>query len=71
MADPTPVPSLTLDEALALMDKHADDSKAAQDAEKVKIKKKEKVKDLLKEGAKQGLKGLGIHTKRLLDEVED
>ena len=62
---------LTLEEALALMDKHEADSTAASDAKKAEIKKKEKVKDLLKEGAKQGRGGLGSNTQRLLDQIED
>jgi hypothetical protein len=62
---------LTLDEALALMDKHEADAAEATDAEKAKIKKKEKVKDLLKEGAKQGRGGFNSNSKRLLDQIED
>ncbi len=62
---------LTLDEALALLDKHSADAKAASDAEKSKIKKKEKVKDLLKEGAKQGRGGLNMNQRRLLDQIDD
>jgi len=66
MADETRV--LSMDEAMALMDKHAAEDKAKAEAGK---KKKEKAKDALKAGAAQGLKGLGIHTKKLLDEIED
>jgi hypothetical protein len=63
--------ALTLDEALALLDKHSADAKAALDVEKVKIKKKEKVKDLLKEGTKQGRGGLNTNQSRLLDQIDD
>ena len=64
---------LTLDEALALMDKHTAEADAvkATEEEKKKLKTKEKVKDLLKEGAKQGRGGLGSNTKRLLDQIDD
>lgn len=65
-----PDKKLTLDEALALLDKHKADATAATDAEKAKLKKKEKVKDLLKEGAKQGRGGLNINQRRLLDQVD-
>ncbi len=57
---------LTLDEAMALLDKHA-----AEAAAKTQTKKKEKVKDLLKEGAKQGRAGLNSNARRLLDQIED
>jgi hypothetical protein len=68
MAEPT----LTLEEALALMDKHAEeDAVKATDKEKKKIKKKEDVKDLIKEGAKQGRGGLGIGASRQLQILED
>ncbi len=65
MAEPTP--QISMDEALALMDKHA-----AEDAAKAKAKEKKtkKVKDLLVEGAKQGLGGLGLNTQRLLDQID-
>ena len=58
---------LTLDEAMALLDKHAEDKTTTSDADK----KKAKVKDLLVEGAKQGRGGLGSNTKKLLDQVDD
>ena len=68
MADEAPVKKLTLDEAMALLDKQA-----AEEAANTKKKEKEKVKvkDLLKEGAKQGRAGLGIHTRDLLDQIDD
>lgn len=63
-------PTLTLDEAMALLDKHTAETK-----DKAKKKKRgeevEKVKDLLVEGAKQGRAGLGGHTQRLLDQIDD
>jgi len=58
---------LTLDEAMALLDKHAEDQATTTAADK----KKAKVKDLLVEGAKQGRGGLGSNTKKLLDQVDD
>jgi hypothetical protein len=71
VADETPK-KLTLDEALALMDKHTEeDAVAAAEKEKKKIKKKEEVKDLIKEGAKQGRGGLGIGTSRQLKALEE
>jgi len=66
MADRT----LTLDEALALLDKHSEDAKAASDMKRGKLKKK-KVKDLLKEGAKQGRGGLNTNQSRLLDQIDN
>ena len=63
-----PVKKLTLDEALALLDKHEADASAAT-VEKVKVKKK--VKDLLKEGAKQGHGGLNRNQRRLLEQIDD
>jgi hypothetical protein len=69
--DKTPK-KLTLEEALALMDKHAEeDTVKAADKEKKKIKKKEEVKDLIKEGAKQGLGGLGLGAKRQLKALDE
>jgi hypothetical protein len=68
---PVPDKKLTLDEALALLDKHEADAASATDAEKAKIKKKEKVKDLLKEGAKQGRGGLNRNQRRLLEQIDD
>jgi len=64
-----PAKKLTLDEALALLDKHKAD--AATTAEKVKVKIKKKVKDLLKEGAEQGRGGLNRNQRRLLDQIDD
>jgi hypothetical protein len=61
-----------MEEAFALMDKHAEeDAVKAAEKEKKKIKKKEDVKDLIKEGAKQGRGGLGIGTSRQLDLLEE
>lgn len=62
---PKPERTITLDEALALLDKHAaaDENKAATD-------KKKKVKTLLEDGFKQGRGGLGGHTRRLLDKID-
>ena len=59
--------TMTLDEAMALLDKHAEDEATTKAADK----KKAKVKDLIKEGAKQGRGGLGTHTKKLLDQIDD
>jgi hypothetical protein len=63
-----PEQTLTMEEAMALMDKHA-----AEDAAKVKTKTKKakKVKDLLVEGSKQGRGGLGVNTRKLLDQIDD
>ncbi len=61
---------LTLEEAMALLDKHAD-AAAAADAAKADVKKKEKVKDLLKEGADavKGRSGMNANQRRLLDQI--
>jgi uncharacterized protein YaaN involved in tellurite resistance len=70
VADEAPK-KLTLEEALALMDKHTEeDAVKAADKEKKKIKKKEEVKDLIKEGAKQGLGGLGLGAQRQLKALD-
>ena len=63
---------LTLDEAMALLDKHAD-AAAATDAAKADVKRKEKVKDLLKEGADavKGRSGMNSNQRRLLDQIDD
>ncbi len=62
---------LTLDEAMALLDKHAD-AAAATDAAKADVKRKEKVKDLLKEGAEAAKAGrLNTNQRRLLDQIDD
>jgi hypothetical protein len=65
---------LSLDEAMALLDKHA-----LEDAQKLetlpkptgKSAKKKKVKDAIKTGAKQGRGGLNLHARDLLDQIED
>ena len=63
MAEPT----ISLDEAMALMDKHKEEA--------AKKKKKdpttEKVKAIIVKGAEQGRGGLGVHTKNLLDKIDD
>ena len=56
---------ITLDEAMAILDKHAADEAVLSTADK----KKAKVKDLILEGAKQGRAGLGSNTKKLLDQI--
>jgi hypothetical protein len=65
--------TLTLDEALALLEKHESEADVGAVAEekKKKIKEKEKVKDLILEGAKQGRSGLGTNFQRMYEEVED
>ncbi len=61
-------PKLTLDEAMALMDKHA----AEADAKKTKKPtKKEKVKELMLQGAKQGRAGLNYGASRQLKLLEE
>ena len=72
MPDPElkPKRKLTLDEAIAMMDKY---NVVEQSAEE-KTKKKEQVgevKDLLSEGAKQGRAGLGTGTKKQLKQLSD
>lgn len=62
-----PDEKLTLDEAIALLEKHA----ASEPAPAAGKKKKEKVKDLLKAGAKQGRGGLNTNQRRLLEQIED
>lgn len=61
-------PKLTLDEALALMDKH--EAADAAKAPSVTVKKVEKVKDIMKAGAKAGRSGLGSHTRDLLAQID-
>ncbi len=60
--------TLTLDEAMALLDKHAAESK---DKAKKKSTTVNKVKDLIKEGAKQGRGGLNTGAARQLKVLED
>ncbi len=67
MADP----SISLEAAQDLMDKWAAEAEAQEGAKDKNAKKKKKVKDAIKAGAKQGFGGLGIHTKNLLDEIDD
>jgi topoisomerase IA-like protein len=64
MAEPT----ITIEEAMALLDKHAAEAKAKK---KKKDDTKEKVKAIMVKGADQGRAGLGVHTKNLLDQVDD
>ena len=61
---------LTMDEALAILDRHAAEEDAAAAPVTPQKKKVAKVKDLLKEGAKQGRGGLGRGTKSQLDALE-
>lgn len=66
MAEPT----LTMDEAMALLDKHAAEEEAKK-KKKEKDTKVDEVKDALKEGAAQGRGGLNAGASRqlkLLDE---
>ena len=65
MAEPT----LSLDEAMALMDKHAAEAEAKK--KKKKDPTTEKVKAIIVKGAEQGRAGLGVHTKNLLNEIDD
>jgi hypothetical protein len=60
MAEPT----ISLDEAGALMDKMAAEEAA-------KKKKEKKVKKIVVDGYEQGRGGLGIHTKNLLEKIDD
>jgi hypothetical protein len=65
-------PKLTLDEAMALMDKHAAEADAKAAAKKTKKPTtKEKVKDLMLEGAKQGRGGLNTGASRQLKLLEE
>jgi hypothetical protein len=63
-------PTISLEAADDLMKKWEADAAKAEEA-KAPDKKKKKVKDALKAGAKQGRGGLGTNTKRLLDQIED
>ncbi len=60
---------LSFEEALAILDRHAAEDAAKEDAAPNK-KKVAKVKDLLKEGAKQGRGGLGRGTSKQLEQLE-
>lgn len=61
--------TLTLDEAMALLEKHTAEAEAK--AKKKKPTKVEEVKDLIIEGAKQGRGGLGAGTSRQLEILEE
>ncbi len=65
-------PSISLEAANDLMDKWAAEAEAQEGAkvEDKSAKKKKKVKDALKAGAKQGFGGLGLHTRNLLEEID-
>ena len=65
MADPQPERKLTLDEALALLDKHAPTPTPTPSPTK------QKVKDALKEGAKEKYRGVSTKTRDLLEQVDD
>ncbi len=64
---------LSMDEALAILDRHAAEDEAGR-METLPKKGKKKdvavVKDLLKEGAKQGRGGLGRGTSKQLDALD-
>ncbi len=66
MAEPT----LTMDEAMALLDKHAAEEEASKKKKKADTKV-DKVKDILKEGAKQGRGGLNAGASRQLKILEE
>ncbi len=62
---------LSFEEALAILDRHAaEDAAKTEAAESPKKKNVAKVKDLLKEGAKQGRGGLGRGTRKQLDALD-
>ena len=63
---------LTFEEALAILDRHAEEDVAAEAAKAAPKKKKvAKAKDALKEGAKQGRGGLGRGTSKQLKALEE
>ena len=62
-----PEKTITLDEALAMLDRQEAEAKPKKPK---KPKTVEKVKDLIVEGAKQGRGGLGLGTKKQLDILE-
>ena len=62
-------PKLTLDEAMAILERQEADARMAQEGEKAKIKEKEKVKDLILEGMRQGRGGLNRNS--YYDQIED
>ncbi len=66
MAEPT----LTMDEAMALLDKHAAEDEAKKKKKKAD-EKVDKVKDILKEGATQGRGGLNAGASRQLKILEE
>ena len=69
MPNPEPSKKLTLDEAVALMEKY-DVVKPTEEEKKKKKAQVGEVKDLLTEGAKQGRAGLGRGTSRQLEQLE-
>lgn len=64
MSDPT----LTLDEAAAIMERYEKEEAAKK---KKKDETTKEVKDLIVEGAKQGRGGLGLGTKTQLEILEE
>jgi len=60
---------LSMEEAMAILDRHAAEDEA-KEAAAPKKKNVKKVKDLLLEGAKQGRGGLGHGTRKQLDALE-
>ena len=68
MPDPT---TLTLDEAIAILEGNETLETPEAMEQRKKEKEKAKVKDLLKEGSKQGRAGLGLGTSKMLEEIED
>ena len=60
---------LTMDEAMAILDRHA--AEAEGNTQSADAKKKGKVKDLIKEGAKQGHGGLNKGARRQLEQLEE
>ena len=63
---------LSFEEALAILDRHAAEADTGYKGVGGDVKKKNvaKVKDLLKEGAKQGRGGLGRGTRKQLDALD-
>ena len=65
------VRKISFEEAMAILDRHAAEDEANKMETLPKKKNVSKVKDLLKEGAKQGRGGLNKGAKRQLDLLDE
>ena len=75
MAEPKPTPTPrppTMEEAFAMLDRHAAEEAAAQATPSPQAKKKAKAKDAIKEGARAARRGIvGTNTQSQLDKLNN